>query len=319
MLFNSAAFLFGFLPVTYGVFWLLRTQRARHFWLAVTGYVFYGFWDWRFCGLMAFSTLVSYLGGPGLLRSSGPGRRTAPFVCVPHRRRPLAARRLQVRRLRLGSMASGSWPSSGVNVGSASRHRPPDRDLVLHVPHDHLHRGRLPGRRSRPTPRPLRVRHATSRSSPSSSPARSCAFGQIEQDLETSAGGPQARWLDRGCLALRHRPREEGPHRRHPRGVSSTRPLRRLDALDRGGLAGARRLRRTSSTSTSPATATWPSGLGYLFGLRAPAELRRALQARRTPPTSGGAGTSRSRRWLRDYLYIPLGRKPRGRSGPTAT
>ena len=29
MLFNSAVFLFAFLPVTYAVFWALRTKRAR--------------------------------------------------------------------------------------------------------------------------------------------------------------------------------------------------------------------------------------------------------------------------------------------------
>jgi alginate O-acetyltransferase complex protein AlgI len=35
-------------------------------WLTLTGYVFYSFWDYRFCALMAFSTLVSYLAGLGL-------------------------------------------------------------------------------------------------------------------------------------------------------------------------------------------------------------------------------------------------------------
>jgi alginate O-acetyltransferase complex protein AlgI len=36
--------------------------------LTVTGYVFYGYWDPRFCLLMAFSTTVSYLAGLGFLR-----------------------------------------------------------------------------------------------------------------------------------------------------------------------------------------------------------------------------------------------------------
>ena len=68
MLFNSAIFLFVFLPITYVVFWALRSAQARYVWLAVTGYVFYGYWDWRFCFLMAFSTLVSYAAGLGFLR-----------------------------------------------------------------------------------------------------------------------------------------------------------------------------------------------------------------------------------------------------------
>ena len=75
MLFNSFVFLGLFLPITYIVFWSLRTANARYVWLAVTGYVFYGYWDPRFCLLMAFSTAVSYTAGLGFLRWSDPRRR----------------------------------------------------------------------------------------------------------------------------------------------------------------------------------------------------------------------------------------------------
>ena len=68
MLFNSAVFLFLFLPVTYFVFWTLRTKTARYIWLAISGYVFYGYWNPKFCLLMLFSTLVSYSAGLGFLR-----------------------------------------------------------------------------------------------------------------------------------------------------------------------------------------------------------------------------------------------------------
>src|SRR5262249_3142521 len=68
MLFNSFVFLLAFLPVTYVVFWALRTARSRYVWLAVAGYVFYGYWDPRFCLLMAFSTAVSFLAGLGMVR-----------------------------------------------------------------------------------------------------------------------------------------------------------------------------------------------------------------------------------------------------------
>ena len=71
MLFNSAIFLFAFLPVTYLVFWRLRAKSSRYVWLTLTGYVFYGYWDPRFCLLMAFSTLVSYL---SLIHISEPTR-----------------------------------------------------------------------------------------------------------------------------------------------------------------------------------------------------------------------------------------------------
>jgi len=70
MLFNSFVFLLAFLPITYGVFWLLRSSASRYVWLTITGYVFYGYWDPSFCVLMAFSTLVSYFGGLGLLKAT---------------------------------------------------------------------------------------------------------------------------------------------------------------------------------------------------------------------------------------------------------
>ena len=80
MLFNSFVFLLLFLPVTYLVFWRLRTAQARYVWLTVTGYVFYGYWDPRFCFLMLFSTLVSYLAGLGFLRWSDPRHRKLCLV-----------------------------------------------------------------------------------------------------------------------------------------------------------------------------------------------------------------------------------------------
>jgi alginate O-acetyltransferase complex protein AlgI len=67
MLFNSLEFLFGFLPITYLIFWRLKSKESRYVWLTITGYVFYAFWNYKFCAVMAFSTLVSYLAGRGLL------------------------------------------------------------------------------------------------------------------------------------------------------------------------------------------------------------------------------------------------------------
>src|SRR5262245_31982220 len=75
MLFNSLVFLFAFLPVAYFVFWRLRGSLPRYVWLTVTGYVFYSFWNYKFCALMLASTLVSYFAGRGLLRFEDPFRR----------------------------------------------------------------------------------------------------------------------------------------------------------------------------------------------------------------------------------------------------
>ena len=80
MLFNSFVFIFAFLPIAYIVFWALRTTTQRYVWLTFTGYVFYGYWDARFCLLMAFSTLVSYCAGLGFLRWSDPRRRKLCLV-----------------------------------------------------------------------------------------------------------------------------------------------------------------------------------------------------------------------------------------------
>ena len=80
MLFNSVVFLFAFLPITYVVFWSLRTARSRYVWLTLTGYVFYGYWDPRFVLLMLFSTLVSYFAGLGFLRWTDPRHRKLCLV-----------------------------------------------------------------------------------------------------------------------------------------------------------------------------------------------------------------------------------------------
>jgi alginate O-acetyltransferase complex protein AlgI len=83
MLFNSLPFLYGFLPITYFVFWRLRHLRQRYIWLTLTGYVFYGFWDYRFCALMAASTLISFVAGLGMLRyPSGPLRQMCLWVPI---------------------------------------------------------------------------------------------------------------------------------------------------------------------------------------------------------------------------------------------
>jgi alginate O-acetyltransferase complex protein AlgI len=75
VLFNSLPFLFGFLPVTYVVFWRLRSKTQRYVWLTLTGYAFYAAWNYKFCALMAFSTVVAYLAGLGLLRWEDSARR----------------------------------------------------------------------------------------------------------------------------------------------------------------------------------------------------------------------------------------------------
>jgi len=65
MLFNSLSFLYFFLPITFFIFWKLTSKKQRYVWLTVSGYIFYSFWNYKFCLLMALSTIVSYFAGLG--------------------------------------------------------------------------------------------------------------------------------------------------------------------------------------------------------------------------------------------------------------
>lgn len=83
MLFNSTVFLFLFLPVTYFVFWALSNKNQRYVWLTATSYVFYGYWNWWYCYLMAFATLVSYLTGLGFIKWRDHPRARKWLLVVP--------------------------------------------------------------------------------------------------------------------------------------------------------------------------------------------------------------------------------------------
>ena len=61
MLFNSLAFLV-FAPVFFILYFSLH-GRARLVWCVLASYFFYAWWDWRFVGLIAGSTLVAFYCG----------------------------------------------------------------------------------------------------------------------------------------------------------------------------------------------------------------------------------------------------------------
>ncbi|WP_303316569.1 MBOAT family O-acyltransferase [Flavivirga abyssicola] len=67
MLFNSIEFAF-FLPIVFFIYWFLYKNKTKYqnILIVVTSYVFYGWWDWRFLSLIAFSTCVDYLIGVSL-------------------------------------------------------------------------------------------------------------------------------------------------------------------------------------------------------------------------------------------------------------
>ena len=70
MLFNSIEYLF-FLPVVFLLYWAIGYARIndsiklrlQNAFVVVASYVFYGWWDWRFLFLIAFTSLCSYASG----------------------------------------------------------------------------------------------------------------------------------------------------------------------------------------------------------------------------------------------------------------
>lgn len=63
MLFNSIDFAM-FLPIVFIIYWLLKQNvKTQNLLILFASYLFYGWWDWRFLSLIAFSTLVDYVVG----------------------------------------------------------------------------------------------------------------------------------------------------------------------------------------------------------------------------------------------------------------
>ena len=71
MLFNSYEFLFLFLPLVLFGYYVLFRSRGRTVFLTIMSYVFYGWWDYRFCGLMLLSTVIDYIAGRRVYNSVG--------------------------------------------------------------------------------------------------------------------------------------------------------------------------------------------------------------------------------------------------------
>ncbi len=69
MLFVEFRFFWFFLAV-FAVYWSLRRNDSRKFWLLVCSYFFYACWDWRFLFLIMASTALDYFVGAALARTS---------------------------------------------------------------------------------------------------------------------------------------------------------------------------------------------------------------------------------------------------------
>lgn len=71
MLFTSIEFLL-FLPLAFIGYWFVfKRLKEQNLFVVVCSYIFYGWWDWRFLILIAFTTLCSYLSGILLEKQEG--------------------------------------------------------------------------------------------------------------------------------------------------------------------------------------------------------------------------------------------------------
>jgi len=59
MTFTSMTFVV-FLVIVFTLYWVLPRVRPQNVLLAAASFVFYGWWDWRFCGLMIASSLTDF-------------------------------------------------------------------------------------------------------------------------------------------------------------------------------------------------------------------------------------------------------------------
>jgi D-alanyl-lipoteichoic acid acyltransferase DltB (MBOAT superfamily) len=85
LLFNSYEFLFAFLPATCLVYFALNRWvpgRAGLMWLFAASCFFYGWWDWRYLPLLAGSIVVNYAIGRVLQRKAGNQDRSGPILRV---------------------------------------------------------------------------------------------------------------------------------------------------------------------------------------------------------------------------------------------
>ena len=78
MLFNSIDFAI-FLPIVFSAYWIIgsRYMRIQNIILFGASYIFYGWWDWRFLGLIFFSSSLDFFIGVGFSKTTMPKYRKA--------------------------------------------------------------------------------------------------------------------------------------------------------------------------------------------------------------------------------------------------
>jgi len=302
VLFNSFVFLGLFLPITYGVFWLLRTANARYAWLTITGYVFYGYWNPRFCLLMAFSTLVSFSAGLGFLRWSDPRRRKLCLVL------PIVIDLTLLGFFKYANFVVHSFAGLANVLGA--RVAPPSWNIVLPIGISfytfHTITYIVDGYRGviRPTRNFFEFSAYVSLFSQLVA-GPIVRFRQIEEDLEAVGHADRRRWLGLG-VSFFITGLVEKVVVADSLAAFVDPALAHYHALSSAGVWLAMLGYTFQIYFDFAGYSDMAIGLGYLFGLRIPINFRSPYKA--LDPSDFW------RRWhislstcLRDYLYIPLG------------
>lgn len=75
MLFNSYEFVFFLLPIVLAGYFLLLPKGWRHGWLALCSFTFYGWWDYRYCGLLLLAICIDYFAGGRIAATPDPAKK----------------------------------------------------------------------------------------------------------------------------------------------------------------------------------------------------------------------------------------------------
>ena len=74
MVFNSVEFAI-FLPVVFILYWFVfnKSVKVQNLFIVIVSYIFYGWWDWRFLFLIAFTSICSWASGLMILKYRDQG------------------------------------------------------------------------------------------------------------------------------------------------------------------------------------------------------------------------------------------------------
>ena len=87
MLFQTPEFLL-FITAVLLLYWVVlkKSHRGQNLMLLGASYLFYGWWDWRFLGLIFFSTLIDYFCGLSLDERNDDDNGTYKYDAIVRKR-----------------------------------------------------------------------------------------------------------------------------------------------------------------------------------------------------------------------------------------